>query len=268
MTQELQGKKILVFAGVTGTGRATAEVAAREGADVVTLSRALPTDQRAVDTMKSLHALGNGKYRHITCDVTDRDSVFRCVQEAADFLGGIDGLSLGQGTDHIMPSNQLTREAMQADLNTAYFGSMYACQAAFPYLKERGGSILLYGAAAMSEGNLHYAAYSASKGAIVGAGRTLAREWAPYNIRVNVVAPVLFTEISEEYIKVAAPEDVERSARLLDKIPMGEPGKTGWDRMGKAAEAGELNSFLLSDRSRFITGQYINVDGGMVLGRF
>lgn len=263
----LQGKKFVIFAGVTGSGRATAEIAAREGASVVTMSRALPTDERAAKTIEACEKLGNGAFKHIKCDASIKDDVDRAMKEAISFLGGIDALVLSQATDHIIASDVISTEDIQKDLDSALFGTMYACQAAFPYMKGNGGSIITFGANAMSVGLPNYAAYNAGKGAIVGISRTLAREWAPYNIRVNIVAPMVFTEISKVYLATATPEQIAESTKCVDSILLGGPEKKGYDRMGTAADCGELVAFLCSDRGKFISGQYINVDGAATFGR-
>lgn len=263
----LEGKKIIVLAGVTGTGRATALAAAREGASVVTMSRALPTDERAVTTVNACNEIGSGLFRHLRCDASQKSSVDVAVTEAVEFLGGLDAVVLAQGTDHLGPTATLGADAFQADLGTALFGTVFACQAAYPHMKERGGSIITYGALATSRGNSEYAAYNASKGAVVGFSRTLAREWGPFNIRVNTVAPVVFTEISEAFLEVASDEQLQTANESLKEIVLGAPEIQGFQRMGDPMECGELNVFLCSDRAKFITGQYINVDGGAALGR-
>lgn len=268
MDRELTGKKIVIFAGVTGTGKATAIVCSREGADIVTVSRAKADDDRVVTTKEACEEAGCASYHHLTCDVMDKDAVFETVRKAAEILGGrIDGLSLGQGTDHITPTIDLTTEQLEWDMKVAYLGSVYAAQAAYPYMRGHKSSIILYGASAFSLGNRQFAAYNASKGAVIGFGRTIANEWSADNIRTNIVGPVVYTEISDEFLKVCTPEQMAESRRTLDAIPLGGPELKSWDRMGKASTVGELNAFLFSDRADFINGQYINVDGGVNQGR-
>lgn len=264
---QLAGKKVIVLAGVTGTGRATALVTAREGASVVLMSLEPASHERATTTLEACRAAGPGRFHYVQCDASDRAIVDRAVAEAVDFLGGLDAIVLGQGTDHLGPSATLGIEAFQADMGNAFYGTVNCAQAAYPHLEDKGGTIITFGGLSFTRGNEHYAAYNASKGAIIGFSRTIAREWAPDRIRVNTVGPVVMTEISEEFLKVATPEQLRSANESLKEILLGPAEVQGFDRMGDASEVGELIAFLVSDKATYITGQYINVDGGAAMGR-
>ena len=140
----LEGKNIIVFAGITGTGKACAKAAIREGAaKVVTISRADPTDERAVKAVEEIRSYDKGLVKHIKCDASKREEVDAAIKEAADFFGGrIDGLSLGQAVDHHGFVYEIDNDLYQQDLDVAFFGTINAVRAAFPYMKDNGGSIV------------------------------------------------------------------------------------------------------------------------------
>ena len=259
----LKDKKLVILGGATGCGKATAVIAAREGASVVTASTAAPTADRAVKVIEECKAAGNGKFKHIQCNASSRENVFTAMKEAAEFMGGITGVIASQGTFTPCPMIDMTHEAVMEEMNIALFGSMYAAQAAYPYLKENnGGSIILFGAAAMIDGNDMYGSYNITKGAITGLCRTLATEWAKDYIRINIVNPMVYTEISEKFAANATEAELAVAFESLKAIKMGPADVQGWARHGKASQAGDLCAYLVSDMSDFITGQVINVDGG------
>lgn len=105
------------------------------------------------------------------------------------------------------------------------------------------------------------AAYSAAKGGVLAYSRTIAKDWAPYNIRTNVVMPGVITELAEFWMNEM---DAERRAQIdawmAATIPLG-------GKLGKVEDAANLNIFLASDMAAYIHGQTIGVDGGMFMSR-
>jgi 2-hydroxycyclohexanecarboxyl-CoA dehydrogenase len=142
-------------------------------------------------------------------------------------------------------------------------GLAYVCEAAFPHLKEKGGAIINFSSgAALMDGPANLAVYSAAKGAVITYSRSIAREWAKYNIRVNSVIPNAMTEMVEETLAALTPEGRAKFAEeTFAQIPLG--GKLG----DIETDLAPALLFLASDGAKYITSQIINVDGGLTYTR-
>ena len=139
---------------------------------------------------------------------------------------------------------------------------MIANQAAFPYLKDRGGRIINFASAAGAVGLRGCAHYSASKGAVLAWTRTIAQEWGHYGISANAIAPGMWTPMYDATRAGMTPEQLEAHDRgMTMMIPLG-------GRLGDAdSDMAPVLVFLASDASRFITGQTLAVDGGLMMVR-
>ncbi|AFV03257.1 3-oxoacyl-[acyl-carrier protein] reductase [Dehalobacter sp. UNSWDHB] len=262
----LQGKKLIITAGVTGCGKAIAEGAAREGASVVTVSRALPTDERAVKVIETCRSLGAGSFKHIQLDVSDRDAVFQVFDEAVAFLGGLDCLVSSAAFESGCYSDAVNAAKLRQVFDVNVNGTIFANQAAFKHMRTKGGSIINLGSFAGINGVEGETAYSVSKGAVHTFSRLVAKEWGKYNIRVNVMLPVVATDFARQaYLNCDDEYRATLDALLNSTIFLGD--KWGFDRHGDVNEAANAAIFLASDMSKYITGQIIGVDGGMFMGR-
>ena len=257
----LEGKKVIVTAGATGIGKATVIGMAEHGASVVSLSRAAADSERAVATIEAAKKVGKGKFAHIQCDVSQEDQVKAAVDQAVEFMGGLDAVVMCAGIETQTPAEAVSGEEMMKVYAVSVLGTAFTCKAAFPYLKEKGGSLITYSSYAGLEGSPSMPAYSAAKGGILGYSRVIASDWAQYNIRVNMITPAIWSEMGYEWINSKTPEEKkEAEAWLKGLIPLG-------GTFGQPEDAANLNIFLASDMSRFITGQTIGVDGGMCFTR-
>src|ERR1700736_5589199 len=108
----LEGKRIIVTGGLTGIGKATVLAMAREGAQVVSMSRAEPTEERGAAVVDAAHKLGKGPVTHVQCDVTKRNVVNAAFAEAISLMGGLDALVNSAGLEHQGPAEDLTEEAL------------------------------------------------------------------------------------------------------------------------------------------------------------
>lgn len=257
----LKGQKVIITAGVTGIGKATLIGMAEHGASVVTFSRATPDSDRAKTAIEEAKKVGTGKFSHIQCDVSKEEEVMKAVDKAVDFLGGLDALVLCAGIETQTPAEAVGAEEMLNVYSVSVLGTAFVCKAAFPHLKEKGGSIITYSSYAGLEGSPSMPAYSAAKGGILGYSRVIAKDWAQYNIRVNMITPAIWSEMGHEWINSKSPEErKEAELWLKGLIPLG-------GTFGEPEDAANLNIFLASNMSRFITGQTIGVDGGMCFTR-
>ena len=255
---QLEGKRIVVTGGARGTGEATVLAAVREGAQVFSLDI---LDDLGEKVAATANAQGPGKviYRHT--DIIDRASVDAVFGEAVTTMGGLDGLAMIAGDEQQIPVGNLTDEDIDKGMRVHVKGTIFTNQAAFRTMKNTGGSIVNYSSVAGVEGYPGMPMYSAAKGAVLGFSRGVARDWGQYAIRVNSVLPGVLSPLLEQTLsEMNAEQRAHIEAFWASKVLLG-------GKLAAPAVAADLNVFLLGDGSRFITGQTIAVDGGIVFTR-
>ena len=163
----------------------------------------------------------------------------------------LDGFVYCPGAIDLKPFNRLKEEAILADLNLQVLGAVRILQLILPRLKASGkASVIFFSTIAVQTGFPFHAQVAISKGAIEGLTRSLAAEFAPV-IRVNAIAPSLTnTPLAEKLL--SNPEKIEANGQ---RHPM--------KRIGEAEDLAEMAAFLLSEKSSWITGQILHVDGGL-----
>ena len=246
----LSGKSALVTGASRGIGRAIAVDLARNGADVALVGR----DRAALDeTAAAVLAARDGAKAHvIIADVSDEAAVRAAVAETIAQFGKLDiaVANAGQSTDGLMlrfKSADLDR-LLDVNLKSAFYLSAAVTK---PMVKARAGTIVFISSIVGVTGNAGQSAYAATKAGLLGLTRSLAKELGSRNVRVNAVAPGLI----ETAMTAQMPEAAR--AHYLETIPLGRPG-TPDDVSG-------VVTFLCSDASRYVTGQTIVVDGGLVM---
>jgi 3-oxoacyl-[acyl-carrier protein] reductase len=240
---------VLVTGGSRGIGRAIAERLARDGAAVVVNYR--EQAQAADEVVRGIRAHG-GRAVAIAADVAQAADVDRLVQTSTEAFGRIDILINNAGITRDNLLLRLPLEDWEAVLTTNLTGA-YLCTRAVlrGMVRQRYGRILNVSSVAGQLGNAGQANYAAAKAGLLGLTRATAREVASRGITVNALAPgYIDTEMWND-----VPEAVR--ARFLDMIPLA--------RVGSAAEAAAAAAFLVSDEAAYITGQVLNVDGGLVM---
>lgn len=205
----------------------------------------------AAETEKLVREHGAQVY-HAPCDVADYDAVQEFLAQASKELGPVHVLVNSAGIVRDNPMVLMPVEDWRAVIDTNLSGTFNFCRSvAFSFMKRKEGVIVNMSSIAGVYGNPTQTNYSASKAGIQGMSAALAKEVAPYGIRVNVVAPgFIETDMTD-----ALPEKARAAA--LKAIPL--------KRYGGAAEVADLVSFLVSDKAAYITGEVIQIDGGVAL---
>ena len=223
-------KKYVIVGGSKGIGKETAEMLAAEGHQVTVFSRT-PYEGPA-------HTIEWEEFDVLEDSWED--------QMPAD----IDGLVYSVGSINLKPFRGLKTEVFEADFQLHVMGAIKALQAAYKNFNANSiPSVVLYSTVAVQRGMPFHATVSASKGAIEGLTRAIASEWAP-KARINCIAPSL-TDTPLAGKLLSTPEKKEA---MGNNNPM--------KRVGEANDIAEMTAFLLSDKSSWMTGQIIHIDGG------
>lgn len=250
---DLSGRTVLVTGAGGGVGRGIALACAAQGARVVVTSRG----ENGAETVALIEARGDTA-EWVRCDVTRRSDVSAAIDSAVTRTGGLDALvhnaTSARSSEPVRleaVDNALWEEHASVSLRAAY----YCAVAALPHLAARRGRFLLMTSPAGMEGSPTLPVYGIVKGALRGFAKSLAREWGPLGVNVNLVSPLAATPALDQ----AMIEDPAMEARLAARIPLGRIGDS-------EADIGPVVAFLLGDGARYITGQTVVVDGGRFTG--
>jgi 3-oxoacyl-[acyl-carrier protein] reductase len=246
---DLTKRTALVTGGARGIGRACAQRLGSAGAKVIVNYRA--NRAAADETVQSIVAAG-GQARAIAADVADESQVTRLVDESRNHFGPIELLVNNAGIFDYGPHEELDFTAWQRTMAVNLNGVYLVTWAVKDSMIEGGfGRIVNLASIAGLRPRAMAIAYAASKAAVVSFTQSTAEAWARQGIRVNAIAPGL---IDTEIISHVA-DDAKQ--RLLEATPM--------PRLGEPDEIAEACHFLLSEKSSFVTGQTLVVDGGRVM---
>ena len=229
----MQGKNILIVGASSGIGHALAESLQAQGAQLFTAGRTQPEGIQST---------------HMMWDVT-RTPAVDVLTQLPDTLHGI---VYCPGTINLKPFQRLTVEDYRNDLEINVLGAVatiHACYAAIK--KSKAGSIVLFSTVAAKLGMGMHSSVSVAKSAVEGLTKSLAAELAPFNVRVNAVAPSLTDTPMAQFLLA---DDTKRDA-ANKRHPL--------SRYGSPQDIAGMAAYLLSDQAAWITGQIIGVDGGM-----
>jgi NAD(P)-dependent dehydrogenase (short-subunit alcohol dehydrogenase family) len=255
MQISLAGRSAIVTGGSKGLGLAIAQEFARSGADVAILAR----DQATLaDARALIQKEAKGKVLAISCDVSKAAPIeAACAQCNAEF-GKVDIFVNNAGQSTRGPSETITDEMWQADLDLKLFAQIRFCRILFPQMKQRKWgriiSVLNIGAKAPGADS---APTSVSRAAQMAFTKALSMEGAPHNVLVNSlhVGVIVSDQIKRRYERERPNVSLEEFIAQAGKaVPMG--------RMGRAEEFANVATFLASDAASYVTGCAINVDGG------
>lgn len=242
----LQGRVALVTGAATGIGRASALRLAQAGAWVWV--NHLGQFQEAAALVREIEACG-GQARAVEADVSDAAA----VQRMAAAVGAVDVLVNNAGILQEQPFLETTEADWDRVLGVDLKAVFLVCRAFIPGMLARGqGSIVNIASDLGLLGRERYAAYCAAKAGVIGLSKSLAREFAPQNLRVNAIAPgpVATAMVSLEHMSA---EWVEKELAIPQH------------RLADPAEIADSVLFLASDLSRFYTGQVLGPNGGSVM---
>ena len=245
----LENKGAVVTGGSRGIGRAVAEALAAEGATVAVIYAG--NIKAAEDTVRTIEEAG-GKAFAVQCDVADEAAVTDMVKMVHEKLGTIDVFVNNAGITRDGLLMRMKREDWDAVLSTNLTG-VYNCTKAVTkiMMKQRSGSIINMTSVVGETGNAGQANYAAAKAGVIGFTKSAAKELASRNVRVNAVAPGCIDTDMTAVLSDAVKEE------MIKSIPLG--------RTAAPEEVAQAVVFLASQKAGYITGQTLNVDGGMVM---
>jgi NAD(P)-dependent dehydrogenase (short-subunit alcohol dehydrogenase family) len=246
--QSLAGRVAIVTGAAQGVGKGIARALLSRGAAAL-----------LVDHQEERLAATSVEFAEFSCqsmlaDLRDQQSPRRIVDAAMAAFGRIDALiNNAVATNEPKPFVDITADDYDLVFDTAPRATFFLMQAVYPTMAAAGGGVIVnLGSGSGTGGQARFGAYAAAKEAVRGMSKAAALEWGRDNVRVNVVCPFADSE-GVQYWREIAPKDFESALR---SVPLRRVGRTSED-------IGAVVAFLVSDEAEYLTGQTINVDGGM-----
>lgn len=245
--KSLKDKTVIISGASRGIGRAVAIELARAGANISFNFRS--SEAEAKELEKEIQGLGV-KVKGVQVDIRDYDSVKSWVDDTVVSFGRVDIIVNNAGITKDGALALMSPDNWKEVINTNLDGTFNLTKAAILiFMKQKSGNVVNITSVSGIMGMARQTNYAASKAGIIGFSKSLAKEVAAYNIRVNAVAPGfvetdILKDLKEDYME-----------EILKKIPLG--------RLGEPVEVAKAVKFLVSDDSKYITGQTIIIDGGL-----
>lgn len=247
----LENKIMLVTGGSRGIGAGIVRAAMHEGAEVVfTYISNAEIAQALVDEMTNCYPEQRCMARQ--CDITDTEAMSALIKDLISELGRVDVLVNNAGITRDVVFARMSRQQWDTVIDTNLGGMYNATRPlALQMVKQRSGAIINMTSAVGVYGNSGQTNYAAAKAGIIGFTKSLSAEIAPFGVRVNAVAPGY---INTDMVAVS---DQDRLEYIKSRVSL--------RRIGNVEDVAPLVCFLASDLSAYITGQVIQVDGGITL---
>ncbi len=236
---------------ITGaSGGIGSEIAVRLANDGFNIAACYCTDENGIKELEKRIQQTGVCFRAYKADVSDLSTIKRVFADATDFFGGVSVLVNNAGIAQQKLFTDITEEEFDRITAVNFKGVFNCCQCAVPFMvSQKSGKIINISSMWGVYGASCEAVYSATKAAVIGLSKALARELAPSNIQVNCVAPgAIDTKMNDNLT-------TEEKINFSDEIPMG--------RFGMASEIAGVVSFLASSDSDYVTAQVITADGGL-----
>lgn len=254
MMQRFHERVVVITGGAKGIGRACAERFACEGARVAILDIDLDAAETTAAALDGMAA---------RCDVANEDSVALAVQTVLDRWSRIDVLVANAGIYRGAPLTELQLRDWQIVLDVDLTGVMLSCRAVAPaMMAQNSGSIVIQSSMAGKTSWSATAAYSAAKSGALGLMRSIAQELGAYNVNCNAVC---LGHADTDMLRVVdariCAEEGWEPGTFMNNLAQQNPMK----RLGTMQEVAALTSFLASDEARYINGQAIEIDGGILM---
>lgn len=250
MTEEQQKPIAFVSGASRGIGRAVAVQLARDGFDIAFCYHS--NDEAARETKKLIAGAGGSHVYCTQCDVSDYDAVKKSFEEIDEEFGEISVVVNNAGINVDVPLPMMNLEDWNSVIDTNLSSVFNVCRcAAFSLIRQEKGSIVNLSSISGIYGNPSQTNYSAAKAGIIGFSKALSKELGRYGVRVNVVAPGLI--------------ETDMVGDMGEKARKGIQKRILLKRIGAVEDVSNLVSFLCSDKADYITGQVIQVDGGLLI---
>jgi 3-oxoacyl-[acyl-carrier protein] reductase len=248
-TVDLTGRTVLVTGAAAGVGRGIALACGAAGAHVVVASRR----ENGQEVVAEITGRG-GAATWAACDVADLASVQRAVADAQARTGAVHAIVHNATSNRSSEPHRLedvSVELLDEHAAVSLRGAYHCARAGRPALEESHGTLLVMTSPAGIEGSATLPMYATMKGALRGFAKSLAREWAPLGITVNVVSPLAYSPAMVNAIA----EDPDMEGRLSRRVPLGRVGDPETD-------VGRGVAFLVGPDAAYVTGQTLGIDGG------
>jgi NAD(P)-dependent dehydrogenase (short-subunit alcohol dehydrogenase family) len=241
----------IVTGGASGLGLAAVKELTQNGMAVAIVDI---SEEKGEEVTRSLMKEGKN-VAFFKGDVTSQEDTKKVVHQISETIGNVSVLVNCAGIIRRSPAVSVSADELDSILRINLQGSVYMSQAVQPYMAQNeSGAIVNFASMLAHYGSTNLLSYAASKGGIVQVTKCLAVEWAKHNIRVNAVSPGYI----ETPLAAGATQDPTFRERILSRTPQ--------RRFGKPEEVAEVVHFLVSQRSSFVTGAVLPVDGGLLAG--
>lgn len=249
MEENTENNVALVTGSSRGIGRAIALELAKKGFSIVVNNDENP--QEGVEVVNEINKIGQHAI-YIQADVSDPDQVEAMIKKIVNKFARIDILINNAGIVMDKKLENMTIDQWNRVISVNLTGTFNCTKSVIKCMKEQGGGKIINISSVVGKiGNFGQANYAASKGGAIAFTKTVAKEYAKYGVLVNAIAP--------GFIKTDIVEGIPLKVmqKILETIPLG--------RLGQAEEVAKLVCFLASDDANYITGQVININGGMYM---